>query len=226
MITCLKKYTIVILLFLAAISIFLKSCNKFEEIEKYQRPEWLIGKVYEQISKDPELSLFAKCIADVGYDSIINRTGTYTVFAPNNTAFESYLSDNGLGSVEDIQDEEKERLVKFHIVQMPWNREQLQGLSSKGWINVNDLSNNKPFAFKRQTLLKNENKSYPVKVEKDAGLIYETIVPEAEADESRIVYSNSRKYAPIYFDGFLSAAQLNGEDYSFYFDRSYAAGNI
>lgn len=228
MINCLNKckvFSAIAVMFIG-VSVVLSSCNKFDDIEKYQRPDWLIGKIYEQIASNPDYSMFATCMSDVGYDTIVNKTGTYTVFVPNNEAFQSYLNEKGLGSVESIPLKDKEDLVKFHIVQMPWNRDQLQSLSSKGWINVNDLSNNKPFAFKRQTLLKNDNKRYPVRIDRDAGLIYETIVPQAEADESRVVYSNSRKYAPVYFDGFLSAAQLSGEDYSFYFDRNYEAGNI
>lgn len=213
-------------MFLIGASVFLASCNKFEDIEKYQRPEWLVGKVYTQIEASPELSMFAQLIAEAGYDSILDKTGTYTVFAPTNEAFESYLAENGLGSIQNITAKEKEELVKFHVIQMPWNRDQLQGLSSKGWISADDLTNDKPFAFKRQTILKNNNRSYPVKVEREGQNIYATIVPEEDSDENRVVYSNSRKYAPIYFDDFLSVAQLTGGDYSFYFNRNYEPGNI
>lgn len=213
------------MLFITA-SFFISSCNKFDDIEKYQQPEWLVGKVYSQIAKNPELSLFAKWIEDVGYDTIVDKTGTYTIFAPTNTAVESYLAGNGLTSADDLSQEQKERLVKFHIIQMPWNRDQLQGLSAKGWINMNDRFNNKPFAFKRQTLLRNDNQKYPVRVVREGELTFETIVPEGESDDFRTVYTNSRKYVPIYFDGFLSAAKLNSEDYAFYFNRDYEPGNI
>ena len=218
---------ILALVFFLGVSGFLSSCNdKFDDIEKYQRPDWLVGKIYTQIAANPDLSLFAQCMEETGFDTLVDKTGTYTAFAPTNEAFEVYLIANNFGSVEGIPIEEKERLVRSHILQMPWNPEQLQELSSKGWINLNDLSNNKPFGFKRQTLLKNENRSYPVKIERDGELIFETIVPEDKADGKRTVYSNSRKYAPLYFDGFLSAAQLGGDDYSFYYDRSYEQGNL
>jgi len=219
--------SLLFILFLIGVSGFLSSCqDKFENIEKYQRPDWLVGKIYTQIAANPELSMFAQCMVETGFDSLVDKTGTYTAFAPDNEAFEDYLTENAFGSVEGIPFEEKERLVKTHILQMPWNPEQLQGLSSKGWINLQDLSNNKPFGYKRQTLLKNENRTYPVKIERDGELIYETIVPEDKADGRRTVYSNSRKYAPLYFDGFLSAAQLSGDDYAFYFDRNYEQGNL
>lgn len=211
---------------LAWILLIIVSCNKFDDIEKYQRPDWLVGKIYNQIAATPDLSMFAQCMADVGYDTLVNKTGTYTVFAPVDAAFTTFLSENGYATIEQIPDKEKEEIVKFHIVQMPWNRDQLQGLSYKGWINLNDLSNNKPFAFKRQTLLKKDNIIYAVRLENDGELIYETIVPEGESNDKRIVYSNSRKYAPIYFDDFLAASKLDGNDYTFYFNRNYEAGNI
>lgn len=219
-------YTIVIM-FLLGGAAFLSSCNdKFDDIEKYQRPDWLVGKIYTQIAANPDLSMFAQCMVETGFDTLVNKTGTYTAFAPKDEAFEVYLAANNYGSVDGIPLEEKDRLVRSHLIQMPWNTEQLQGLSSKGWINLNDLSNNKPFGYKRQTLLKNENRSYPVKIDRDGELIYETIVPEDDADGTRTVYSNSRKYAPLFFDDFMSAAQLRGEDYTFYFDRSYESGNL
>ncbi|MCK4921682.1 MAG: fasciclin domain-containing protein [Bacteroidales bacterium] len=205
---------------------FLTSCeDKYDKIEKYQAPEWLVGKIYTQINDISDLSMFAQCIADVGYDTIIDKSGTYTAFAPNNMAFEAYFREKSYISVDDIPFEEKLRLVKFHLIQMPWNLDQLQGLSSKGWINVLDVSNNKPFAFKRQTLLKNDNKSYWVELITEGGSEY-TIVPENESYKKIFAYSNSRKYAPLFFDDFLDAADLSGRDYSFYFDREYLPGNF
>jgi uncharacterized surface protein with fasciclin (FAS1) repeats len=216
-----------ILLLIMVVSGFLSSCrDKFEHLEKYQHPEWLEGKLYTQIASDPDLSSFAQCLVDVGYDSIIDKSGTYTAFAPTNEAFDAYLSENSYSSIEDIPFEDKSKLVKFNLLQMPWSMEQLQGLSAEGWINEDDLSNDKPYAFKRETLLKNDNKSYHVDVAKYGGRFYETIVPEAQSNETRIVYANSRKYAPMFFDSYLSAAKLKGDDYSFYFDRSYEPGSF
>ncbi len=202
------------------------SCDKYADVERYQRPDWLVGKIYTQLSSVPELSMFAQCLRDVGYDKILDQSGTYATFAPSDSAFKAYLQDKGYASLDDISEEEKLRLVKSHILQMPWAEVQLQTLSSRGWINLEDESNNKPLAFKRQTLMKNPNKTYPVKIETIDGKEKAIIVPEEESTEERVVYSNSRKYAALFFDDFLTASELSGQDYTFYFDRPYESGAV
>ena len=211
---------------LILISVIFSSCeNKFESIPKYQRPDWLVGKLYTQINNSPELSMFAQCMVDIGYDKLVDKSGTYTAFVPSNVAFQEYLGTNSYLSIEDIPLEEKERIVKSHIIQLPYSAEQLTGLSASGWVNE-DGFNSEPLAFKRQTLMKNANRTYPIKIEKDGSYRYVVIVDESEAEGERTVHTDSRKYVPLFYDGFLSASELNGSDYMFYFDRTYESGVI
>lgn len=224
------KIRIVQKLSLSAIVIVLllitTSCqDQFEQNEKYQRPDWLVGKLFTQIEAQENFALFAQCMRDVGYDSIVNKSGSYAAFVPTDDAIQEFLKENMYSSISDIPLEEKERLVKFHLVQMPWNINQLQGLSSRGWTNENDISNNQPLAFKRQTLLRNENKSYPVRVQRQGNDIVETIVPSG-ATTQKTVHSNSRKYVPFFYDSYLDAVNMSANDYSFYFERPYEYGNI
>jgi len=69
------------------------SCKK-DEFDKYERPDWLAGKVYSQIQVNDSLKTFAKCLQLTGYDSIINISGSYTVFAPTDEAFQTYFNSN------------------------------------------------------------------------------------------------------------------------------------
>ena len=62
-------------------------CRDIYELEKYQRPDWLVGKIYTQITTQPDLSDFSTCLQLTGYDTILDVTGSYTVFAPTNQAF-------------------------------------------------------------------------------------------------------------------------------------------
>lgn len=195
--------------------------DRFEDNPKYQRPDWLVGKIFSQIEANDSLSFFSEWIKDVGYDSVINKTGSYAAFIPNNDAVVEYLEGKGYSTIEDIPFSKKLGIVKYHLVQMPWNYEQLQELSRKGWINENDIRNNKPFAFKRQTLLRNDNKTYPVLIKKEGVEITETIVPENQSNGIKTVYTNSRKYVPIFFDRYFEISSMIPSDYEFYFNRSY-----
>jgi len=51
----------------------------------------------------PSLSTLAEALTITGLDIVLDdRTGAFTVFAPDNTAFDTFLSGTGFGSVNDV----------------------------------------------------------------------------------------------------------------------------
>lgn len=207
----------------ALIVLFLIGCK--EEPIKYQRPSWLAGKVYTQILDQPELSTFAKCIELVGYDSIIDVSGSYTVFAPTNDAWNTYLSQKPYNTIEDIPMSELLRIVKYHIVQNPWSKSQLRSLDIYGWIDTLDLNNNEPKGFKRETILLDDDQKYGISTTgsgRDKRMI---IVDTLKTNWSRKVATDARKYVPIFYQEYFSIYDLDISDYQFYFDRSFESSN-
>ena len=218
--------------FMAILSIIILGCREFEPDSKYQRPDWLAGKVYTQVKDQPELSTFARCIELSGYDSVINISGSWTVFAPNNEAFSAYFQSNPVyNTVDDIPIGELTKLVKYHIVQNPWSKEQLKSLDVYGWIDTLDLTNNEPRGYKRETLLLEKNWNFGISSNEDGEVI---IVDTLQSNWHRKVATDSRKYAPIFFKEYFDIYDLGSNDYEFYFDRSlenvddmfYAGGKI
>jgi uncharacterized surface protein with fasciclin (FAS1) repeats len=197
----------------------------------YERPSWLAGKLYSQIEAKPELSTFAECIRRVGYDSIINKSGSYTVFAPDNSAWDAYFeSHSEYNIVADIPIDELLRLVKYHIVQNPWSADQLQQLDVYGWIDSTDLENDEPKGFKRETLLRDDNRKYGVDNSLDVvgpedprKLI---IVDTLETDWYRRQATDSRKYVPVFYQDYLDIYNLDANDYAFYFGRPFESAQI
>ena len=110
------------LLFLTG-SLFLVGCKDIYDLEKYQRPDWLSGKIYTQISAEPDLSYFKTCLDLTGYDSILDVTGFYTVFAPTNEAFTQWFSEHPEygNALENISAQDLENLVERHILQNGWS---------------------------------------------------------------------------------------------------------
>ncbi len=210
------------LIFLAAIGTFMMSCDQFEANPKYDPPDWLAGKLYTQLLEQPDLSSFAQCLELTGYDTIINKSGSYSVFAPNNEAFSLFFQDNPLyGSVEDIPIKELTRLVKFHIVQNPWSKSQLRSLDVFGWIDTLDIENDEPRGFKRETLLSDENIKMGVKYIDDlASFVSRLIIVDTlESSWYRRVISDSRKYTPFFYKEYFDIYDLDMYDYEFYFGR-------
>jgi uncharacterized surface protein with fasciclin (FAS1) repeats len=196
------------------------ACNdEFSKNPKYDRPSWLAGKVYAQVKAQPELSDFARCLERTGYDTLINTSGDYTVFAPDNDAFELYFSDHPeYQTVDDIPLADLTRIVKYHIIQNPWSLQQLRSLDIYGWIDSTDINNDEPKGFKRETLLKEKNRKYGVtqNFEQD-----DIIVDTLASPWYRRQATDSRKFAPLFYKEYFSIYHLNVSDYAFYFGRSF-----
>jgi uncharacterized surface protein with fasciclin (FAS1) repeats len=204
------------------------SCEK-DDI--YKRPKWLAGKLYSQIEANDSLTTFAEAIRLTGYDSIINKSGSYTVFAPSDDAWDLFFEEHPqYNSLQDIPLATLTEIVKFHIVQNPWSFEQLQQLDVKGWIDTLAADNNEPKGFKRETLLKEKNTSYGVAKSKDFVRVGEErkliIVDSTLTGWKRKQTTDSRKYAPLFYNEFMDIYNLTADDYAFYFNRPFESSHV
>jgi len=131
------------IILLSLLGLLLLGCDpELKREDKYARPEWLAGKVYTQLLDQPDLSTFTLCVELAGYDTIIDRSGSYTIFAPDNDAFATWFQQHPVYNVvEDIPYKELDNLVKYHMVQNPWSKIQLRSLDVWGWIDTLDINN-------------------------------------------------------------------------------------
>lgn len=200
----------------------LVGCEKFSEQEKFQRPDWLPGKLYTAVSVQENLTMFSECLRLTGLDTILDVSGSWSVFAPTNEAMKQYLAENKYASISDIPLDELERITEFHIIQNPWSLEQLQNLSAFGWRTKDD-ANSYSYAYKRQTILKNPIEKYWIKREKNHEMI---VTDSTKSDGYKRVFVQSRKNAPIFYDAYLNINGITSSDFNFYFDRVYEQGNV
>jgi len=219
-----KQLTLIALLVL----IFF-GCKK-DGLNKYDRPTWLAGKLYTQIKSKPELKTFAELVKIAGYDTIIDVSGSYTVFAPSDDAFIKYFAENpNYKTVADMPVSEVVKLVKYHLVQNAWSKKQLTQLDIYGWIDTLDLKNNEPKGYKRETLLLGKNQKYGVAWSKYKKFGYPlirrtNIVDTTQTNWTRRVYTDSRKFVPIFFKGYFDIYKLSyNSDYDFYFGRQFGS---
>ncbi len=213
---CAKRIIAVLAFF-----IVLSGCQDDKYIDKYERPAWLAGKVYSQVKAQDELSIFSRSLELTGYDTILDISGSYTVFGPSDEAFNKWLAENQYSTVEAIPKDQLEKLISYHIVQNPWSKLQLKTVDVYGWIDTLDESNNKPRGFKRETIFINDERFYPVK-SKDKEFI---IVKDQESDFLRKAILDSRKFAPFFYKDYFEIYDLNYSDYEFYFDRAFEGGD-
>ncbi len=198
------------------------ACQKLSDQDIYKRPDWLPGKLYTTVSVQDNLSMFAECLRLTGLDSIIDVSGSWTVFAPTNEAMEQFLSENHYSSLSGIPPAKLEEIAKFHIIQNPWSLEQLQTLSAYGWRSRDDNKSNS-YAYKRETILKNPNEKYWTKRKDGQDVI---VSDSTVADSYKMVFVQSRKYVPIFHDKYVNVNGVTSDDFAFYFNRPYEPGNV
>ena len=197
-------------------------CEDYFIKDKYKRPDWLPGKLYTTVKAQENLSMFAECLQRAGLDTIIDVSGSWSVFAPDNEAIVQYLSENHYASIADIPIDELERMAEFHVIQNPWSLEQLQILASYGWRTGED-NNWRSYAYKRQTMLKNPVEKYWTRRKGGKEMI---VLDSTIANSYKKVFVASRKYVPIFYDAYFRVNGISYSDYSFYFDRDYEPGNV
>ncbi len=93
--------------------IWLTGCE--EPIERFETTEdLLIGEFLEAESET--FSTFYNILISTGTLSFLNAYGAYTCFAPDNDAFDTYISSKGKSSINDFSNAELLEIVKYHII--------------------------------------------------------------------------------------------------------------
>ncbi len=207
-----------LLLVLMVILIYSSGCDEMNQ-EIYEPPDWLKGKLITQMKTRDELSTFISVLNKTGYDTILNTSGSFTVFAPTNDAMEQFFNENpeykGYLNAESQEDKLK-KLVEYQVIFNSWNKNQFSELDVYGWIDRND-DDAEPGGYKRETILQPSNKKYHVL---RGEYNYQITKPE-NSSLTKIAYAGNRKFVPIFFDELLNIHQLNGDDYQYYFNRPF-----
>lgn len=98
---------------------FTFSCKKgFKDYYADKNPKG--GYLYEKISTDPHFSIFSKGLERAGLVQFIGQGGLYTVFAPTDDAFSTFLGSNGYATIDDVPIDKLFRILSFHIVNNMW----------------------------------------------------------------------------------------------------------
>jgi len=78
-------------------------------------PSVALKSATEFLATESDLSVFHQALVKSGLDVQISGTGPYTVFAPNNAAFNEFLENNNYNSIDDVPTNTLSAVVKFHI---------------------------------------------------------------------------------------------------------------
>lgn len=83
--------------------------------------------VWEQINGDSNLSMFRDQLQARGFDVLLEGTGPYTVFAPDNDAMRTLLKTLGLSDFTSVSPDVIDEVLSYHIVAGSYSSSALTG---------------------------------------------------------------------------------------------------
>ena len=89
--------------------------------ERYEDPPWLGGSSIETLEKRGNYTIFLRLMERADYTDPITKQ-LFTLFVPDDAAFEEYFASEGISSVEDLTDEEARQLFTLHVLRNPRSR--------------------------------------------------------------------------------------------------------
>ena len=97
--------------------LWLISCK--DEYAHYDvEPEWLGESIYDYLKTNGDFSHYAQLIDDVGYTAILSQTGSKTLFAADDEAFERFFQDNpwGVTGYNGLSLAQKKLILNFAMI--------------------------------------------------------------------------------------------------------------
>lgn len=205
--------------FLLSLLLFgLIGCNKEEFDEYYARPESLEDPVYQILESRGNFTNLTTLIDRAGYKNILSNAGYWTMFAPNDAAFEKFFQENAqIGSLSDIDSLTAQKIVKYALVYNAFRTDRIADFQSPvGW---------EPFmAFKRRTAYYDD---FYTEMVDGREIVVAASNRNNDGSGNYYVASDNNKYIPYFHENFMSAQNLSAADYNFFFpDQTYSGFNV
>jgi len=74
-----------------------------------------IKSAIDYLATEPDMSMFHEALVKTGMNAAISGNGPYTIFAPNDQAFQNFLQNNNWNSLDDVSTGTLTTIVKFHL---------------------------------------------------------------------------------------------------------------
>lgn len=201
------------LCYLIALFFLFTACNKKEWNETYDRPDWLADPMYQQLEARQNFTSFLKVVDKADYKDILSKAGYWTLFAPNDEAFQVFLQEQGLSGVDDIDEDLAKSIVKYALVYNAYRKDQLSSYQVGGGALPG-------LAYKRKT-------AYYDFVKDGPGGNIKKIIDNNSNTAIYLPNNNNYKYIPYFLDEFMNMRNVTAEDYNFFYPNTpYSGFNV
>lgn len=87
-----------------------------EDGQQQEQAEELTNSIVDIASADAQFSILVAAVQKAGLVQTLNSAGTFTVFAPTNSAFEDLFLERGVSSIDEMSDDEVNSILLYHVL--------------------------------------------------------------------------------------------------------------
>lgn len=209
-------------LFAFCILLVFAGCRKKAWDEFYNRPDTLAAPIYKQLDSKGNFKSLLALIDKGGYKQVLTLGGGYwTMFAPNDEAFEKYFKDKGIAGVNAIDSLTARAMVQYCLVYNSFEKDRLDDYqataNNQGWT--------PSVAFRRTT-------AYYTGFYKDTGINNKPVMAIASNRNNitgsltgnYITGDDNNKYITYFTDDYFKTAGISASDYNYFYPSSTYTG--
>lgn len=204
-----------------ALVLLFTSCRKNAWDEKYNRPETLEPPIYQVLEQRGNFKNLIALAQKGGYAETLNGSGYWTMFAPNDAAFDQYFKEKGITGVNAIDSGAARAMVQYWLVYNAFEEERLDDYQAT----ANNAGWTPSVAFRRRT-------AYYTGFYKDTGTGNRSLVAVANNRNSTsssltgnyAAQDDNNKYITFFTKSYMDAANLSAADYNYFYPNSEYTG--
>ncbi|THU36056.1 hypothetical protein FAM09_21970 [Niastella caeni] len=202
--------------------LLLVNCRKKQWEEFYERPGSLEPPIYQQLEANGNFKQLLSCIDKAGYKNTLSAAGFWTLFAPNDSAFnndpefKTFLKSRNISDISAIDPVTAQMIVQYLLVYNAFEKDRLDDFQSvTGWVENS--------AFKRRT-------AYYTGFYSDTTLAGQPVKAIASNRNNTtgtnyyVTSDNNNKYIPFFTSDYFSAKGLSSGDYNYFYPTSTYTG--
>lgn len=189
------------------------SCRKATFEDYYGRPDWLASPIYQQLDSMGDFKSFLHCIELAGYKNTLGSAGSWTVFAPTDAAFATYLAEQGISDLSGVDKALAEGIVRMSMV---YDGERIEKLTDY----FSQQGRLEGFAFRRRAV------HYDF-VEEEIGAdgrVRKIVSTNRRPDITYAANDNNNKHLTFFFESYMSQRGLGAADYNIFYPNSQYTG--
>ncbi|MCH7398868.1 fasciclin domain-containing protein [Belliella sp. DSM 107340] len=215
-----NKFTIRIYLPLLAIMMGLSMISCQQEFDEYYaRPSNLAGPVYQVLSDSARFQgnfdHYLALVERAGYKETLSSAGYWTVFAPDDSAYEAYFLEKGISGVQDIDDETAFKLVAYSLVFDAYD------LNTLAFYQTGPGNDTLSSSFRRKTAY------YTGVTRRNVyGEEMEVIGANRNGIGTFSINDNNNKHVPYFLNHYLRQKDITAQDIEAFYNRTFSGAQV